>query len=280
MVYICSMETVKLISYIRVSTSKQGESGLGLESQKKAIQSYASSIGAEIIAEYCEVQSAGNKDKIQCGQEISIAKLLRKRPILQKTIDHAKQSGAKIVVKESSRLSRFSLLIDFIMTAGIGFVCADSPNDSEMIVKLKTLIAEDELKKISERTRRALAVKKDNGEPLGSRIKNQGFKKGHLGYGKSHKEEIALRNKQMLAYVHVLRESNLTWEEILGKVNSIGYKTRDGKVFNVPLLCRYYKKFFVVCIALAMLFGSGEKALDSFIESTHGCGRVAVILTF
>lgn len=264
------------IAYHRVSTARQGDSGLGLSSQEAAIKRYVEQENGEIIQSYTEIQSGGCKDVIRVDQNISIQSLLRKRPILQKVIEEAKKTGATIIVKESSRLSRFSLLIDFLISTGVNFTCADSPRDSEMIIKLKTIIAEDELKKISERTRRALDEKRKKGEPMGSQIRiqaeqsgiqvsekglRQGFKIGHIVKSDFHRKDLIERNEKMMGLVRALRESKTSWYEVVKRVNELGYKTREGKEFNAPLLCRYYKKYFVPVICLAFVV---KHALDYF----------------
>lgn len=104
---------MKLVSYIRVSTEQQGQSNLGLQAQQFSIDNYAKSVGGEIIKSFTEIVSGGMKERISVNNHLSVEKLLAKRPVLQEALQYCQKHKAILVVKEASRLTRYSLLMDF-----------------------------------------------------------------------------------------------------------------------------------------------------------------------
>jgi DNA invertase Pin-like site-specific DNA recombinase len=232
----------RFIALIRVSTQKQNQSGLGLESQKHSVEYYAKSVGGEIIETIVEVESAGNRDKISIDNNLNIDRLLRKRPKLLYAIRLAQRERATILVKEASRLSRFSLLIDSMLSSGIDFVCSDSPNDNHLIIKLKTSINEEELKKISMRTKLALAAKKARGAVLGSPVN---LTAQAITKAAQLRKERALQepNYKVMGYIVMCRDkAGLIFQAICDKLNLENHRTTTGKKFVVGTVIRLYHK--------------------------------------
>jgi DNA invertase Pin-like site-specific DNA recombinase len=140
------------VSYLRVSTEKQGASGLGLEAQRDAVTTFASSRRGEIIAEYVEVES-GKKDD---------------RPALARAIAHAKRVGATLLIAKLDRLARSVALISSLMETGVDFVAADMPDANRFVLHIMSAVAEYEREQISARTKAALAAAKARGVKLGA----------------------------------------------------------------------------------------------------------------
>lgn len=142
------------ICYYRVSTNKQGISGLGLESQRRLAHDYCHANGLQIIEEFEEVQSGGKND----------------REKIQEALDRCYLCGAKLVVAKLDRISRDVGFIDALLKSGIKFVCADMPQANESMIQFLSVFAQYERRMASERTKAALAQKKSkaamNGEPL------------------------------------------------------------------------------------------------------------------
>src|SRR5262245_41996714 len=143
---------MRLIAYFRVSTRKQGQSGLGLEGQAEAVDSFQKQHNATIVANYKEVESGKRKD----------------RPELLKAIAHAKRSKAVLVVAKLDRLSRNVAFLSALMESKVQFVCCDNPHATPLTIHILAAVAEDEAKRISDRTRAALAAAKMRGTLLGS----------------------------------------------------------------------------------------------------------------
>lgn len=140
-----------IIAYRRVSTEKQGRSGLGLEAQEAVIAGYCRAIGSRVIATFTDVESGKNDDRTQLGAAIEAARLHK----------------AKLVVATLDRLSRDVAYIAGLMKRGVDFACADMPTASTFELHIRAAIAEEERRKISERTRLALAAAKRRGVILG-----------------------------------------------------------------------------------------------------------------
>ena len=146
------MATGKYISYLRVSTEKQGRSGLGLEAQRQAVLDFLNGNGWELVGEYVEVETGKKAD----------------RPQLQAAISHSKLTGATLVIAKLDRLSRNAHFLLGLQEGGVPFVCADMPEANEMVVGIMAVIAQGEAKMISQRTKAALAAAKARGVKLGN----------------------------------------------------------------------------------------------------------------
>lgn len=146
------MANGKFVGYIRVSTERQGRSGLGLEGQRKAISDYLNGGNWELIAEYVEVES-GKKDE---------------RRELQEALNHCRMTGATLVIAKLDRLSRDSVFIGTIMKSGIEFIAVDMPAANKFTVHILAAVAEHEAAMISQRTVSALEAAKARGVKLGN----------------------------------------------------------------------------------------------------------------
>ena len=141
----------RFISYLRVSTDKQGEHGHGINAQRQAIRNYISAQGGDLLEEYVEVESGKRND----------------RPELHKAISRCQVSRATLIIAKLDRLSRNVAFIANLMDAGIDFVACDNPFANRLTIHILAAIAEHEREMISRRTREALAAAKANGKVLG-----------------------------------------------------------------------------------------------------------------
>lgn len=146
------MTPKKLVAYHRVSTTKQGQSGLGLEAQKAAIEGYAKRVEAAVIDSYTEVESGKHNA----------------RPELQKALHRAKVTGATLIIAKLDRLSRNAAFLLALRDSGVKFIAADMPEASELTVGVLALIAQHEREAISKRTKDALQAAKARGTKLGN----------------------------------------------------------------------------------------------------------------
>jgi DNA invertase Pin-like site-specific DNA recombinase len=146
------MSAGKFVSYMRVSTDRQGRSGLGLEAQRKAVEDYLNGGSWELIAEYVEVETGKRDD----------------RPKLAKALHRCKVTGATLVIAKLDRLSRNLAFIAALQDSGARFVAADMPEANETMIQFMAVIAQHERKAISARTKAALAAAKARGTKLGN----------------------------------------------------------------------------------------------------------------
>jgi len=147
---------LKIVAYHRVSTAKQGFSGLGLDAQRSAIESYATRVEAQVLQSFTEVESGKNND----------------RPELAKALHLAKITGATLVIAKLDRLSRNAAFLLTLRDSGVQFVAADMPDANDLTVGIMALVAQQEREAISRRTREALQVKKMQLQAEGKRLGN------------------------------------------------------------------------------------------------------------
>jgi len=144
------------VSYLRVSTDKQGRSGLGLEAQREAIARFAEAEGFSILAELVEVETGKGADA------------LNQRPKLREALDLAKRAGVPVVVSKLDRLSRDVAFIAGLMAQRVPFIVAELGADADpFMLHLYAALAEKERRLISARTKAALAAAKARGVKLG-----------------------------------------------------------------------------------------------------------------
>ncbi len=140
------------ILYFRVSTARQGASGLGLDAQRVASESYARSTGGTVLHEFVEVESGKRSH----------------RPELAAAVEICRRSGATLLIAKLDRLARNVHFLSGLMQSGVRFVAADMPNADRFMLHIYAAMAEEEGRRISERTRAALAAAKARGVHLGS----------------------------------------------------------------------------------------------------------------
>ena len=146
------MSQGSIVTYLRVSTARQGKSGLGLEAQQKAVADYLSTGQWNLLEEFEEVESGKNS----------------RRPKLLEAIELCKASGAKLLVAKLDRLARDAAFLMNLKDGGIDFVCADMPEANRLTIGIMALVAEQERDAISKRTTEALAAAKARGVQLGA----------------------------------------------------------------------------------------------------------------
>lgn len=220
----------KYVGLIRVSTRQQGLSGLGLESQKEAIEEYIASVGGELVAIITEVESGGNRERISAFSKPTLDALLQKRPKLIEAIKLAQQNDAVIVVKEASRLTRHTLVMDYLL-ASVKFVCADSPHESEANIRLQTHFNEMELVKISQRTKAALHILKKR-RKLGTPANLTKAARAKAVEVLKKKALMNPNNQKAMDLVFLLRNKNrLSYRAIADILNANGFVSPNGRPF-------------------------------------------------
>jgi DNA invertase Pin-like site-specific DNA recombinase len=149
-------EMCNFVAYYRVSTERQGRSGLGLEAQQAAVESFiAARADAKLVAPpFVEVESGKNND----------------RPELAKALHRAKVTGSTLLIAKLDRLSRNAHFLLGLRDAGVSFVAADMPEANAMTVGIMALVAQNEREAISSRTKAALQAAKARGVKLGSPV--------------------------------------------------------------------------------------------------------------
>jgi DNA invertase Pin-like site-specific DNA recombinase len=145
------MASGDFVSYLRVSTARQGQSGLGLEAQRKAVEDFLNGGRWRVVQEFVEVESGKNNDRAELAKAMALCRLRH----------------ATLVIAKLDRLSRDAHFLLGLQKAGVRFVAADMPEANEMVVGIMAVVAQAERKMISARTKAALQAAKARGKRLG-----------------------------------------------------------------------------------------------------------------
>lgn len=216
----------EIVAYCRVSTKKQGESGLGLEGQKTAVDNYCRQISGRIKASYVEVESGKRAD----------------RPELAKALAHAKRSKATLVVAKLDRLSRNVAFLAAVMDSGVEFVACDNPAATRLTLHILAAVAENEVKAISDRTKAGLAEAKKKGTLLGSsraghwegreNRRIEGLKRATATSAKIRQAQAISAYSDLVPEMLRQRQAGLSLADIATKLNEQGHTTRRGRLWN------------------------------------------------
>ena len=242
----------RVVKYFRVSTSKQGESGLGLEAQQETVGRFIGN--AEQVGEFIEIESGKNSD----------------RPKLKEAIALAKKTKSKLVIAKLDRLSRNVHFLSGLMESGVDFVAVDNPNANRLTLHILAAVAEDEARRISERTKAALKALKARGVPLGAartpeaiaRAKANGLLARGNGTDRSDRawirpekrpetaQEMAKRHlaalyakygPTVLSEIKSRVEAGITLRQIAEWMNQQGYKTMQDCQWSAMAISRVYQ---------------------------------------
>ncbi len=223
------MSDKEYVAYYRVSTKKQGKSGLGLDAQRDTVQKFIKHNGNQIIAEFTEVESGKNDD----------------RPELSKATEMAKEHDATLVIAKLDRLSRNVLFISQLMDEKVKFVCCDMPEANELTIHIFAAMAQHERKRISERIKEALDAKRRRepdwkpGNP--QNLTDEARQKAYESISRKAREAKEIRHAYH--FIRPLREQVVSYEKIATMLNKEGYRTRRGKKFRGWQVWNIYKRF-------------------------------------
>lgn len=184
------MATGKWISYIRVSTARQGRSGLGLEAQRDAVTTFLNGGSWSLIAEVVEVESGTRSD----------------RPKLAEALRLCRMHGATLVIAKLDRLARNVAFVSALMDAGVDFVAVDFPQANRLTIHILAAVAEHEAQVISTRTKAALAAAKSRGTKLGG-------DRGNI-------RQIAAKGRQIAAVVRS-RAADIKAQDVAATITEI-----------------------------------------------------------
>lgn len=203
------------IAYYRVSTQKQGRSGLGLDAQQSAVKNFLNS-DDKLISEYKDVESGKNND----------------RPNLMAAIEECKQKEATLLIAKLDRLSRNAAFIFTLRDTHVKFKSVDLPKANSFTIGIMAVLAQDERERISQRTKAALAELKKKGKKLGT---PENLNPNAIKKGLEVRQQKALNhpnNKRATAMIVSLREQGKSFYSITKQLNEQGFCTRRNKKFN------------------------------------------------
>ncbi len=205
----------KFIAYYRVSTDRQGKSGLGLEAQRNAVVDYLNGGKWDLIEEYVEIESGKRND----------------RPELIKALEACKKKKATLVIAKLDRLARNVSFISGLMEAGIDFIAVDFPEANRLTLHIMAAVAEHEREMISQRTKAALQVAKAKGRKLGwsnpDRVTEQ--RSATLKSNKANRDSADAFAENTLPIVREIEQAGIvTLKGIAQALNARGVRTARG----------------------------------------------------
>jgi DNA invertase Pin-like site-specific DNA recombinase len=216
---------MKYVIYYRVSTAKQGTSGLGLEAQQAYITTYLPTDA--IVAEFTEVESGGNAERVE----------------LRKAVNLCKRNGYTLAVAKIDRLSRVTedALNIYSELEGRLFSC-DIPNLDKFTLTLFMAIADRERELIKIRTKQALAAKKARGAKLGKPENLTAAGREKAWEARRRDAENNDNNRKAADTVRMYRESGLTYAAIADKLNAAGFRASKGGEFTATQVMRIFNR--------------------------------------
>jgi len=209
----------EFFAYYRVSTNRQGESGLGLDAQRRVTADFVSQRGGQLLGDFTEVESGRRSD----------------RPKLQEALSACKRSGATLLIAKLDRLARNVHFISGLLEADVRFIAIDMPNADRFMMHVYAAMAEEEARRISERTIAALASAKARGVKLGKHGVVRGAQR------KREADGFAKNIGHKICDLRVVR--GMTFREIADLLNSEGEKCSGGGIWYTTSVYRVHKRF-------------------------------------
>lgn len=214
----------RFVAYYRVSTDKQGKSGLGLDAQKEAVLRYLNGGAWDLVAEFTEVES-GKKDD---------------RPQLAAALAACRKHKATLVIAKLDRLARNVAFIANLMEAGTDFVAVDMPEANKLVLHIMAAMAQHEREAISARTKAALAAAKARGKALG------GFRgvavDQAMGTQANAQKAREWAQGEIGQEVADMKARGWSLWEIAHHLNDLGVKTRRGGGWQATTVKRVLDK--------------------------------------
>lgn len=222
------MNNKKYVAYYRVSTQKQGQSGLGLEAQEAAVLNHLKDSNSELMAAFTEIETGKG------------ANALEKRPQLRKAIELCRKQGACLIIAKLDRLARNVHFVSGLLETGCDFIAADMPQANKVMIQMHAVMSEWERDQISARTKAALQAAKSRGVKLGAA--------GSLNL----QANLAERQAASIEFAEKLRGQiegfklrGLSLRKMVNELNNIGVTTIRGNKWSLIQLQRVIKNLLL-----------------------------------
>ena len=216
------MANGKFVSYLRVSTARQGISGLGLEAQRESVASYLNGGRWSLVKEVVEVESGKRNDRPAIAEALRLCRLHR----------------ATLIIAKLDRLARNVHFISSLMESGVEFIAVDFPQANRLTVHILAAVAEHEAAMISARTKAALAAAKARGVVLGGRRGNLErmlgmSRKGNTASATVRSAAVAKRNEDLMPVIADLQAAGRTSpQQIADGLNDRGITAARGGAWS------------------------------------------------
>lgn len=215
----------KFVAYYRVSTEKQGRSGLGLEAQQKSVRDYLNGGRWNLCSEIIEVESGNNSDRPKLAEALMLCRLY----------------GATLIIAKLDRLSRDAHFLLGLEKAGVDFVAADMPSANRVTVRIIAVLAEEERNMISERTRATLTAAKARGVRLGGDRANLQALAYEGRRAAAERRKAQARARDLAPQIQHLQTQGLSLRGTASAFEERGYKTPRGGKWTATQVSRVLK---------------------------------------
>jgi DNA invertase Pin-like site-specific DNA recombinase len=212
------------IAYYRVSTTRQGESGLGLEAQAHAIRDY---LGGPAMHEFTEIESGKKNDRPELAKALALARSI---------------PGSRLIVAKLDRLSRDAAFLTALQNSDVEFTCCDMPDANKLTVGIMALIAQQEREAISDRTRRALAAKKARGAILGNPNGAAALRRTQDATMAKRREDARQAAEKLRRVLTGMMNSGMSLREVAAGLNDMGVATSRGKQWQAETVRRVWHR--------------------------------------
>lgn len=211
------------VSYLRVSTERQGRSGLGLEAQRRAVADFLTGGSWRHVAELVEVESGCRDNRPRLAEAMALCRL----------------HGATLVIAKLDRLSRDAAFLLNLQKAGVRFVAADMPEANELVVGIMAVVAQAERKMISTRTKAALAAAKARGVRLGKPENLSNREVGQVRGRDQHARRAVERGQDLAPVIATVRaEGAVSLRQIAAALNARGIPAARGGAWSAAQVRR------------------------------------------
>lgn len=218
----------KYVAYLRVSTQKQGYSGLGLEAQREIIHNYLHDTIP--ISEYVEVESGRKSD----------------RPKLEEALSQCRKEGAILIVAKLDRLARSVSFLSSLLESDVEIVFCDFPQANKMVLHIISAISQYEAELTAARTKAALQAKKARGFKLGNPEhlldKHEEAIQNSIKTCKA-KADSNPNNKRAIALLRTLVKEEHTYQEMAEILNREGFVSSHGCSFTKSTVYKLIKRY-------------------------------------
>lgn len=217
---------MKYIAYYRVSTQRQGQSGLGLEAQKSAVQRFLKN-DENLLKSYTDIESGKNNN----------------RPNLLNAIEDCKKENATLLIAKLDRLSRNAAFIFTLRDTHVNFKAVDMPEANSVTIGIMAVLAQDERERISQRTKSALAQLKAKGIKLGKPENLTDYSRQRSLEIRQKNANDNINNRLATALIVSMRKEDKSYSVIANQLNSSGFKTRRNSQFSAMTVKRLYDRY-------------------------------------
>ena len=217
------MKTIsqQFVTYYRVSTQRQGASGLGLEAQRHTVEQYLTRSSGTAVESFTEIETGKGSNALE------------KRPQLRLALETCKKTGATLLIAKLDRLARNVHFVSGLLETGVDFVAADMPNANKVMIQMYAVMSEWERDQISERTKAALAAAKSRGVVLGA------TGPANLKTCNDQRQQKAREFRDRLRPVlDSMVTQGLSRRAIVDRLNALGIKTPMGKGWSLAQVQR------------------------------------------